>query len=138
MLSKLKYITHCLFHSFGFDIVRYPEAVSVEPPSVLSYDSRRHCWMQELGVTLLLDVGANVGQYAESMRKQGYTKRIVSFEPLSEAFAELERRSSDDPDWECRNSALGASDETSEIYIAGNSQSSSLLVMNQRHVDAAP
>ena len=43
-------------------------------------------------IDLLLDVGANEGQYALRMRRAGFQGRIVSFEPLSDAFAALERR----------------------------------------------
>jgi hypothetical protein len=36
-------------------------------------------------IDLLLDVGANTGQYAQSAREAGFQNTIVSFEPLSEA-----------------------------------------------------
>ena len=38
-------------------------------------------------VDLLLDVGANEGQYAVRMRRAGFQGRMISFEPLSAAFA---------------------------------------------------
>ena len=61
--------------------------------------SARGCSPSER-IDLLLDVGANEGQYAVRMRRAGFAGRIVSFEPLSEAFAVLERRAR-------RRSALG-------------------------------
>jgi FkbM family methyltransferase len=36
-----------------------------------------------------LDVGANVGQYAERQISLGYTGQIISFEPISSVFTKL-------------------------------------------------
>ena len=89
-------------------------------------------------VDVVLDVGAAVGNYVKWIREAGYKGRICSFEPLSAAFKQLERNSADDPLWECRNLALGPEPGTAEINLAGNSDSSSLLPMEERHEQAAP
>ena len=56
----------------------------------------------------VLDVGANEGQFASGIRQRGYRGRIVSFEPVSAAFAALERRAQRDPLWDVHR--LGISD----------------------------
>ena len=88
---------------------------------------------------VILDVGANRGQYASELRKKyGYTKRIVSFEPMKKAFELLQQEMGSDPAWSGRNWALGAESGEQSINIAGNSASSSLLDMLPAHSEAAP
>lgn len=89
-------------------------------------------------VDLVLDVGAAVGMYGRSLRGGGYEGRICSFEPLSRQFERLRQESAADPLWEIRNMALGPETGTTEINVAGNFDSSSLLPMGERHAQAAP
>jgi len=90
-------------------------------------------------VDLVLDVGANKGQFASEIRDCGYMGKIVSFEPLSQAHSELLQSSASDPLWEAYpRCALGDHDGEVEINIAGNSQSSSILPMLEAHRSAAP
>ncbi|MEK6278010.1 MAG: FkbM family methyltransferase [Actinomycetota bacterium] len=93
----------------------------------------------EQGVDLVLDVGANGGQTGRMLRDCGYQGRIVSFEPLSEAFERLQGASANDPAWEAHKLALGERPATATMHVAANEgQSSSLLEMGQRHREAAP
>ena len=90
-------------------------------------------------VDLILDVGANTGQFAIELRTMGYKKKIISFEPLSEAHESLVRAAQRDSDWEIyRRCALGAISATTLIYESQNSVSSSLRVMKEAHLAAAP
>jgi len=85
-------------------------------------------------IDIILDVGANVGNYALGMRELGYTKKIISFEPLETAFQSLSKNAKKDPNWVICNYALGDADEESTINVAGgNSESSSLLNMLPSH-----
>lgn len=90
-------------------------------------------------VDLVLDVGANTGGYSASLREAGYRGRILSFEPLSSAHATLVTAAEDDPAWSAApRMAIGERDGNVTINIAGNSASSSLLPMTDRHKGAAP
>lgn len=90
-------------------------------------------------VDVVLDVGANSGQYAASLREAGFHGRIVSFEPVSAPFALLERSVVEDALWECRRCAVGEHDGTIAMNVAGNAGiSSSALPMRRTHQDAYP
>ena len=91
------------------------------------------------GVDLVFDVGANVGQFALSLREIGYKGRIVSFEPLSMAWGQLQSASKSDPLWEVApRCAIGAEDGEIEMHVARNSVSSSALGMLDSVIKAAP
>jgi FkbM family methyltransferase len=94
--------------------------------------------LQSFEVDLVLDVGANVGQFAAKMREVGYCGRIVSFEPLTAAHAQLLRAAEGDMSWHVHSrAAIGDTDGITRINIAGNSVSSSLLPMTDKHRSAA-
>jgi FkbM family methyltransferase len=99
---------------------------------------RRQAMLAEQGVDVVLDVGAARGGFAQELRKFGYPGQIVSFEPMTAAFADLVAASGDDERWTCVNAALGRTPGPQTINIASNSDSSSLLAMEQEHRSAAP
>lgn len=101
-------------------------------------EQRRSKLIESERIGVVLDVGANAGQFASKLRDGRYGGRIVSFEPLSEAFSALERRASRDSHWQVHRLALGDRDGTAEINVAGNSWSSSLLPMGAQHLRSAP
>jgi FkbM family methyltransferase len=90
------------------------------------------------GINLVLDVGANAGQYGLELRTDGFDGRIVSFEPLSEPFRELEHRARRDPAWECRRLALSDHGGTEHLNVSGFTPTSSLLEMNEWFASSAP
>ncbi len=94
--------------------------------------------MEQAGVDLVIDVGANEGQYVRGLRESGYRGPVVSIEPLSSAFSVLSEVSSRDPEWHVVRTAVGPEHGRMEINIAGNGASSSFLPMLDRHVKAAP
>jgi FkbM family methyltransferase len=99
---------------------------------------RRPLLIDEEAIDLVLDIGANIGQWASEIRTAGYRGRIVSFEPGSNAFAQLERAAADDSLWEVRRLAIGASTRTETLHVTLNSVSSSLYAMGERQLAADP
>lgn len=126
----LRKLVRRAFRGVGFDLIRYD---SVNHPV-----ARRIKLISHHGINLIFDVGANVGQYGEHVRESGYRGRIVSFEPVVSSYQALVQVASADPLWETSNVALGDFDGQSEINIAGNTFSSSLLDMLPAHEKSAP
>jgi len=92
----------------------------------------------ERAIDAVVDVGANEGLFARRLRDEGFTGRIVSFEPLSSAFVLLALASAPDPKWECLRLALGATTGEATLNVAGNLASSSFLPMDRELTEAEP
>jgi FkbM family methyltransferase len=84
-----------------------------------------------LRINCVLDVGANKGQFAASLRDIGYEGDITSFEPLRADFQMLEARMHSDPRWRGMNLALGNQDETRTFNVALDSTEMSSFLMPQ-------
>jgi FkbM family methyltransferase len=94
---------------------------------------------ERYGVKTLLDVGANVGQFAKRMIAAGYSDQIISFEPVSGNHSMLLTNARDYKSWQvAKRCALGGHHQAVFVNIAGNSESSSILPMLERHVSALP
>lgn len=90
------------------------------------------------GVDTVIDGGANTGQFARQLRSARFSGRIVSCEPLTEAFRSLSRAAARDPLWTVERLALSDKSECLRINISQNSVSSSALPMLAAHYNAAP
>jgi len=90
-------------------------------------------------INLVIDVGANTGQYARALRQCGFKGRIVSFEPLPQAYSRLAHNARHDHLWTVfPPTAIGDVEGVIDINISGNTVSSSVLPILQTHVKTAP
>lgn len=119
-----------LLRKYGLDLIRYNTRSSPVARQIRLF--------QYFQIDLVFDVGANTGGFVHELRKTGYEGRIVSFEPLSEAFAQLEIEASRDAYWDVVHTGLGRSTEQKTIHVAKNSESSSFLEMSNRHAKTFP
>lgn len=78
-------------------------------------------------VDLVLDIGANSGQFAAKLRGQGYRGQIVSFEPVRAAFDRLRTAAAGDEKWQVRRLALGEFPGRASINVSVNSEFSSFV-----------
>lgn len=115
----------------GFEMHRYIPGASLGAQQVAA--------LNRFSIDLVLDVGANIGQFGEELRVGGYQGKIISYEPLPDAHAGLLKASAGDTDWHAfEPMAIGAQNGEIEINVAQNSASSSILPMLQSHLQAAP
>jgi FkbM family methyltransferase len=75
---------------------------------------------------VVLDVGANEGQYADELRSSGFGGKLICVEPDPKVFELLKRGRSTGLD-QCLNVGLGAVDGTMEFKVRRNSTCSSFL-----------
>jgi FkbM family methyltransferase len=102
------------------------------------FRSRFVAMVHQHAIDTVLDVGANTGQFGVALRQAKYRGRIVSVEPLGDAYAALAARAARDPAWDVERAAVSDQPGTITMNVSGNSVSSSVLPMLERHADAAP
>ena len=115
-----------LVHRAGFDVKR---------------DDFKHNFVPALrlhGITDVLDIGANAGQFGTELRRAGMRGRIISVEPLRDAHDALAARAARDGNWTVERAAVSDQPGTVSINVAANSASSSVLPMTDHHTSAAP
>lgn len=91
-----------------------------------------------LDIDVVFDIGADTGQFfSEELRFFGYKEKIISFEPLSEAYTKLSKSALGDVRWIIHErTAIGDFDGEVEINVSSNSKSSSILPMTSLHSSA--
>ncbi len=96
-------------------------------------------YLDDHGISHVLDVGANQGQFALGLLENGYRGAILSFEPLPDAHRKLSAAAAAHPNWiVAAPIALSDRSGTATFHVAGNSVSSSLLPMSDAPAEHAP
>jgi len=94
-----------------------------------SYDCQCQSIIEQFNIDLVIDAGANNGQFAKSLRKY-YQGEIHSFEPVSSTYRLLSRTAHSDPNWHTHQFALGREETEHEINVSNATVFSSLLEPN--------
>ncbi|MDQ7049802.1 MAG: FkbM family methyltransferase [Enterobacterales bacterium] len=82
-------------------------------------------------IDVVLDIGANLGQFAQSLRGSGFKGEIHSFEPIKAVFEQLQHAAKDDALWHVHNHAMGSEIGLGKINVTQASDLSSILEPNQ-------
>lgn len=78
-------------------------------------------------INLVIDVGGNKGQFAKSLRNEGYYGDIHSFEPVKATFEELEQVSQADRKWFVHNFAMGDQQGQATVNVTKSPDFASFL-----------
>lgn len=93
--------------------------------------SQRGLILKRLKVDCVIDVGANIGQFAKEMRRTGYKGRLVSVEPLNEPYLQLKRNFRKDKLWTGKQFLIGEECRLARIEQWGDSSTSSVLEVSE-------
>lgn len=117
--------------SLGFDLARIAKGNSSEALTAQL--------IKFVKPTVILDVGANEGQFARLTLRNSGSFKIVSFEPLTSAYELLSRAATKDKRWiVAPRGAIGDAEGKATINVSVHSGASSLLDLEEAHLRAAP
>ena len=124
-----------LLQKVGYDIVKYHQTYVAGHFDEENLQGE-YPWLKDFKFKTILDIGANEGQFADKMHALFPETMIYSFEPIPEAFAQLDKNFKDIKQIKGINLAIG--DTAGEITFNKNesSASSSFLDMADSHVES--
>jgi FkbM family methyltransferase len=129
LMIQVKFLIQRNLRKFGWEIRRF----------ALEEEAQLVRFLKLQNVDVVLDVGANIGQFAMGIRQAGFAGKIISFEPQSSAHARLSALAANLENWQIApRCAVGASKGKTEINISQNSVSSSILDIDATHTSNAP
>jgi FkbM family methyltransferase len=99
-------------------------------------DAQRYL-IGKLDIDLLIDGGANIGQYSSRIREV-YKGRIISIEPIKRNYDYLKKIFRDDKNFHALNVAVGASNGLSNFYVSNFEGISSSIYKPKEHLHYYP
>jgi FkbM family methyltransferase len=132
VVEQGKSVVRRLLRAVGFE-VHLTRNANIEPVVLARV-------LAATGAEIVLDVGANLGQFGDEVFRTGFKGTLVSFEAIPAVHAQLARHASrHGGSWVVAPcAALGSRCGQTHINIAANVVSSSLLPMTDAHRGAAP
>jgi FkbM family methyltransferase len=104
------------------DIVRLPYKLGIDA-NILDV-------IEKYDVDVIIDAGANEGQFAARMRDSGFRGVIHSFEPVKSVYEVLKLKAANDASWHTYNAALGKELGQMEINVSRGTGFCSFLSAN--------
>ncbi len=107
----------------------------VSPGRLIALDV---AWLRRAGIRTVLDIGANVGQFATTIHHLLPEATIHSFEPLEDCFELMVKRMTGVSHFFAYKVAIGSEDSIVDFERNDFTQSSSVLPMAELHRQAFP
>jgi FkbM family methyltransferase len=130
-MKSVKRSLRKIFNNAGYEIVNI-EAAKMDS------EQKRWAWLQSANFRTVLDIGANIGQFAGVIQKYLPNVSLYSFEPIAECYDELVRKMGSHKNFKAFNLALGDVDGETDFHVSAFSPSSSLLPMGRLHRELFP
>mgnify|MGYP001766232945 FL=1 len=108
--------------TLGYELIKEKKSPSLRSHLKNVFDRYR--------IDVVLDVGANLGQFATMIRKAGYRGHIYSFEPVAASFECLSEAARGDDRWHVFKLGLGDQRARMAINLSKSSDLNSLLAAN--------
>src|SRR5689334_3161865 len=107
-----------LLARIGHDLLRWGFRLPASGPFVRLYQKQRLIdLLDSLQINCVIDVGANRGLYAHSLRRLGFRGLILCFEPISEDYQQIIRIAAGDDAWKTFNCGVGSADTLIEFNM---------------------
>jgi len=104
-----------------------------------SDEMRNAAILNHLDIKYVIDVGANTGQFAESLFDFNYKGTVISFEPVSKCYHALKKRAQKNPKHiVAERCAIGDDNQEIKINISDDSVFSSVLRIKDDHTKLRP
>lgn len=112
--------------------------LGVDIRRMAKWEREKYCWLSDITINSILDIGANTGQFAVQIHRVFPEAIIYSFEPLRDCFGALIKNTRHIKKIKPFMFALG--DFNGETYIYKNkfTPSSSILEMSDSHKELFP
>lgn len=95
--------------------------------------------LKEHNIDTVIDIGANLGQTHDNLRRWGFNGDVISIEPLPSLQQTLQEKAAKDPKWKVLEPlALGDGNKNIEINVSESSDMSSILPTSDELLEALP
>lgn len=122
---KLKKNVKKVFKFFGYDLVRLKGGLGRG-----TFENELIKILDSIETDLVLDIGANRGQFAMSLFDYGYKQNVLSFEPLSSIYKLLEENSKNNSLWYLHEKCcVGEKEKMVDINLSNLVGNSSILAI---------
>lgn len=129
----MKMVVHKILNSLGLEIRFIKNLNEVRKKEKQKKELEVYNVLLDFDIKSIIDIGANEGQFAKTIRAIFPTASIYSFEPLPDVYEKLSMLCLQDPKLQVFNLALSNDSEIKQMFKSSFSPSSSILPMLDLH-----